>query len=86
MPSQIANEIDDRYYYRDSNNVTVLTECIDEALQEVREVLEGIRGFYGTADCWCDSEDGAPHFKHCDRARELYQRLRADGGKENDGT
>jgi hypothetical protein len=48
----------------------------DAELAEVREVLEGIRGFYGTADCWCDSEDDAPHFEHCQRARALYERLR----------
>lgn len=44
-------------------------------LAEVREVLEGMRGFYGTADCWCDSEDDAPHFEHCQRARALYEKL-----------
>jgi hypothetical protein len=48
----------------------------DAQLAEVREVLEGIRGFYGTADCWCDSEDDAPHFEHCQRARALYERLK----------
>ena len=54
----------------------ILRSTVDAELAEVREVLEGIRGFYGTADCWCDSEDDAPHFEHCQRARALYERLR----------
>jgi hypothetical protein len=55
-----------------------IPELLDDKLAEVREVLEGIRGFYGTADCWCDSEDDAPHFEHCQRARALYERLRIE--------
>jgi hypothetical protein len=52
-----------------------LPKVVDAELQEVRDVLEGIRGFYGTNDCWCDSEDNAPHYGHCQRARELMKRL-----------
>jgi hypothetical protein len=60
--------------------------AVDAELQEIREVLHGLRGRY-VKDCWCDAGDDAEHLSSCQRARALMSRLRVDGapGEGKDG-
>ena len=57
----------------------LFAEGLDAELQEVREVLEGLRQPPPMGKCWCGRGDlGAPnheHLPHCQRARALYERL-----------
>jgi hypothetical protein len=56
---------------------------VDAELQEVREVLDVLRL---SRDCWCVTRWIGAHDGRCKRVSVLYQRLRVDGGTENDGT
>jgi len=47
---------------------------IDAELQEVREVLAGLRHQH-LLDCWCDAGEEDDHKDSCNRARALLSKL-----------
>jgi hypothetical protein len=84
MPSEFALEVERRRFNNSGPRGQSIAELVDESLQEVREVLDGLRWQTEAAPCWCRVRVNRIHDDPCQRARALYQRLRVDG-KENDG-
>jgi hypothetical protein len=52
--------------------------ALDKELAEVREVLDGLRSLGQSKPCWCRFAGNKEHSVACQRARELYEKLRID--------
>ena len=83
MPSELALQIAQRNKETtETFGALGLANDADAELQEVREVLNGLRtwfetdGSYGTIH-WCNPDEA--HGPDCERAQRLHQRLRVDG-------
>lgn len=72
MASEFAESICDTYFQNSEG--ALLRTVIDAELQEVREVMDGLRNADG---CWCnDVQSSEAHSEDCQRARTLMEKLR----------